>query len=116
MKKILTQCTLDRSNRKKDRTVSFTFVTDLEQTSEQFMNIDDATNSKGILYFKSDGNLTQEEMDSIDKVSIEFEGKTSSQKLRAVICVLAKQKGLEPKDYYFKIMNELIEHYKNKLD
>jgi len=116
MKKILVQCTLDRATRKKDRSVSLTFITDLEQTSEEFMNIDETINSKGILYFKSDGNLTQEEIYKIDEVDIEFEGKTKSQRLRSVIWLLSQQEGLDPKEFYSDKMEEIIEHIKNKLD
>tara|TARA_R110000744_G_scaffold357580_2_gene464448 strand:+ start:4964 stop:5314 length:351 start_codon:yes stop_codon:yes gene_type:complete len=116
MKKILVQCTLDRAARKKDRSVSLTFFTDLEQTSEQFMGIDDTINSKGILYFKSDGELTQQEIDIIDDVDIEFEGKTKSQRLRNVLCVLANQQGFDKKEYYSKIMEGLIQMYKDKID
>ena len=116
MKKLLTQCTLDRASRKKDRTVSLSFITDLEQTSEQFIKMDELINSKGILYFKSDGNLTQEEIDSIDEVDIEFEGKTKSQRLRAVIWLLSQQEGKDSKEFYSDKMEEIIEWIKNKLD
>lgn len=120
MKKLLTQVTLDRSNRKKDKSVSITFITQLEQSSEEFMNIDKLTNSSGVLYFKSDGDLTDEELKAIDVVKIESEGKSKSQRLRNVLYRFYEQK-IKPHNkgfiiFYANEMERIIEHYKSKLD
>ena len=118
MTKILRQVSLDRANRKKDGSVSITFVTDLEQSSEEFMQIDDLRNSRGILYYKAHGELTQAEVDELDNVDIELEGKTKSQRLRAVMFLNWKQSGdkRDFKEYYAGTMEQIIEHYKRKLD
>jgi len=116
MNKILKQVTLTSTPRLKDRTIKMSFVTDLEQTSEQYMEIDSALNSKGVLYFKSDSDLSQDEIDSIDDVDIEFKGKTKSQRLKSVIWILSQQEGADSKDFYSKKMEEIIEHIKSKID
>ena len=115
--KILKQVTLDRANRKKDRSVSLTFVTSLEQSSNEFMEIDELIGDAGVLYFKSNGNLTKEEIKELDSVEIENEGKTKSQRLRGVMFLLSKQDGINDfNSYYAKEMEKIIEHYKNKLE
>jgi len=117
MKKLLKQCTLDRCNRKKDRSVSMTFITSLEQSSSEFMGIDEILGDSGILYFKSDGNLTTEEVKELDNVEIEVEGKTKSQRLRNVLYVYNQQLGTTSfEEFYASEMEKIIEHYKSKLD
>jgi len=116
MKKILKSVTLTSTPRLKDRTIKMSFVTDLEQTSEQYMEIDEALNSNGTLYYKPNGTLSQEEIDSIDEVDVEFKGKTKSQRLKAVIWLLSQQEGLDAKDFYSSKMEAIIEHIKSKLD
>lgn len=116
MSNLLIQVTLDRSNRKKDKSVSLTFITQLEQSSEEFMKIDSLLNDSGVLYFKSNGNLTKEEINALDEVEIEVEGKTKSQRLRNVLYVLNKQtENGDFKNFYADEMERIIEHYKGKL-
>jgi hypothetical protein len=105
---ILKQVTLDRANRKKDRSVSLTFITQLEQSSAEFMEIDELIGDSGIMYFKSSGNLTTEEIKELDNSEIEVEGKT----------VYHKQlnDGSSFNDFYSHQLERIIEHYKNKLD
>lgn len=116
---LLRQVTLDRSNRKKDRSVSLTFVTTLEQSSEQFLEIDKADGQSGVLYFKPDGSLTQKEIDELDKVDVEVEGKSKSQRLRNVLYIYREQNAQIEEDFktfYSNEMEKLIQHYKDKLD
>jgi len=116
MNNLIRQVTLDRSSRKKDKSVSLTFVTDLEQSSEDFMEIDKALDTGGILYYKPNGVLTQVEVDEIDNTDIELEGKTKSQRLRNVLFVYNKQNECKDfKDFYALEMERIIEHYKSKL-
>lgn len=114
---ILRTVTLDRINRKKDKSVSLTFITDNEQTSEQFMELDKALDSMGVLYFKPKGLLTTAEVDELDAVDIELEGKSQSQRLRNVLFVYHQQS--ESKDdfkaFYKRETEKIIEHYKSKL-
>ena len=115
--KILRQVELDRATRRKDKSVSLTFITSLEQSSTEFMEIDKVINDTGILYFKSDGKLTQEEIDSIESVNIEVEGKTKSERLRNVLYVLhGKTNQLDSfNEFYTTHMEKLIQHYKDKI-
>lgn len=123
---LLRQVTFDRANRKKDKSVSMTFITQLEQSTDDFMQIDKILNDSGVLYFKSGGNLTIEEVKSLEDTEIEVEGKTKSQRLRNVLYVYWKQlidsKELDDaapdqtfSDFYSHCMEIIIEHYKNKL-
>ena len=112
---LLRQVTFDRANRKKDKSVSMTFITQLEQSTDDFMEIDTILNDSGILYFKSSGNLTEKEIKELDSTAIEVEGKTKSQRLRNVLIVYAKQNDLELSNFYSSEMEKIIEHYRSKL-
>ena len=114
---ILRTVVLDRINRKKDKSVSITFITSNEQTSEQFMELDKQLDQRGVLYFKPKGLLTTAEADELDNVDIELEGKTQSQRLRNVLFVYWQQSNsnLEFKQFYKSETEKIIEHYKGKL-
>lgn len=118
MNNMIRQATLDRANRKKDKSVSISFTTDLEQTSDEFMEIDQIIGTRGIIYFKSSGELTQEEINAIDSTEIELEGKSKSQKLRNTIYLNWKQsdQNKTKEQFYTDEMNKITEHYINKLD
>ena len=117
MSRIIRQVSFDRANRKKDKSVSLTFVTDIEQSTDQFMEIDRLIGSRGFIHYSDRGELTQEEIETLDKIDIELEGKTKSQRLRSVLYVFAKQKGVEDfKSFYSDTMEKIIEHYKSKLE
>ena len=114
---ILRTVVLDRINRKKDKSVSITFITDNEQTSEQLMELDKQLDQRGILYFKPKGLLTTAEADELDNVDIELEGKTQSQRLRNVLFVYWQQSNsnIDFKQFYKSETEKIIEHYKGKL-
>lgn len=114
---LLRQVTLNRANRKADRSVSMTFTTQLEESSEGFMEIDTILNQSGILYFKPSGELTQQEIDEIEKTDIEVEGKSKSQRLRNVLYRLWEQSktSVNFNDFYSQRMEQLIEQIKERL-
>ena len=116
--RIIRQVTLDRSNRKKDRSVSITFTTNLEQSTEDFMEIDRLNGAMGVLHFSDRGELTQSEIDEIENIDFEVEGKTKSQRLRNVLYVLWKQEGQKGdfKDFYSAKMEKLIIKIKDRLE
>ena len=120
MSNLLRAVTFDRANRKKDKSVSLTFITQTEQTSEEFMQMDSLLSDSGALFFKSNGNLSKEEIKALDGVEIENEGKTKSQRLRNVLFVYHQQYDVDEiqtfNDFYSNKMEEIIEHYKSKLD
>ena len=121
MTNLLRQVTLDRASRKKDKSVTLTFITSLEQSSEDFLEVDKLLDTTGLLYFKSEGNLTTSELDELDAIDLEIEGKTKSQRLRNTLYVMWEQKFKQYsvptfKDFYATEMEKVIEHYKGKLE
>lgn len=118
MSNIVRQVTLDRASRKKDKSVSLTFITTTEQSTEQFMEIDKILNDSGLIYFKSQGNLTTEEVKELESAEIEVEGKTKSQRLRNVLYRVHEQTNsdIDFNSFYAQKMEELIEHFKKKLN
>lgn len=115
---IVRQVSFESANRKKDRSVSIRFTTDLEQSTDDFMEIDKMLNSRGILYYSDRGELTQEEIDTLDEVDIEMQGKSKSQRMRSVMFLLWKQQGEKGnfKDFYSEKMESIITKMKDKLD
>lgn len=116
--KILRQVTLDRASRRKDKSVSIAFTTELEQTSDDFIEIDQLLGTRGLLYFKSQGELTTKEIDELDNVDLEISGKTKSQRLRGVMYAYFVEKEIKGdfKDFYSSQMENIIQRYKDKID
>ena len=115
--KILRQVTFDGGNRRKDGSVKLSFTTDTEQNTNQFMEIDQARNTHGILYYSDRGELTQAEIDELDKVDIELEGKSKSKRLRNVLYVYCNQLGEKDfKSFYSEYMEKIIQQIKDRLD
>jgi len=114
---LLRKVTLDRCNRKKDRSVSFTFTTQLEESSEGFMEIDKLLGSNGVMYFKDSGQLTDAEIKAISEAKIEVGGKSKSKRLMNTIYVKWEQSDSEKtfEDYYADRMEQFIEHEKSTL-
>lgn len=114
---LLRTVSLDRVSRRKDRSVSLTFVTDTEQTPEQLMEIDRQLDQRGVLYFKPKGLLTTAEADELDNVDIELEGKTQSQRLRNVLFVLWQQSEQKQdfKTFYKEKTEAIIQQIKDRL-
>lgn len=115
---ILRKVVLDRANRKKDKSVSMTFITSTEQTSSEFMELDEQINQSGVLYFKPSGQLTEQELAAIEKTQIEVEGKSKAQRLRGVMYVYYQQLGAKGEftDFYSEHMEKIIEQIKSRLD
>lgn len=116
--KILKQVSLDSVRRRKDKSISLTFITSTEQTPQELMEMDKLTDQTGVLYFKGAGTLVQSEVDELDNVDIELEGKTKSQRLRGVLWRHWEQLG-KPGDFkaFYSIqMEKFIESVKSKLD
>ena len=82
------------------------------------MEIDTLLNDSGVLYFKSSGNLSKEEIKALDSTEVEVEGKTKSQRLRNVMYILWQQnQGLYTfEEFYSLEMEKIIQHYKDKLE
>ena len=115
---IIRKVTFESANRKKDRSVSLRFVTSLEQSTDEFMEIDKMIAQSGVIAFSERSQLTTQELKELDQVEIEIEGKSKSQRLRSVLFIYHRQQKLEQSfnDYYAQKMEELIEHFKSKLE
>jgi hypothetical protein len=103
----------------KDGTLKLSFETG-ELTPEQMANVHYSLNKVGFLAFAPDPFATHE-MEEIDKLKVEYSdtGKTPSQRLKAVLYLMWKQKpeGFTSSEiHYLHYMEKLIEHYKLKLD
>lgn len=117
--RILTVGILDGYQRRKDRTVSLRFVTQ-EKTSQEVMEIDQMVDSYGVLYFRAEEQLNQEEIEYLDSVDVDVydQPKTQSQRLRNVLYMVWQQEGSkgEFREYYRQQTERIIGHYKNKLN
>lgn len=118
MKSIILQSQFTGYRPKKDKSCAITFTSDLEVNSEQIKQFHELLDQRGIVYFSVKGELTQAEIDEIDSVDIELEGKSKSQRLRAVLYILWEQSGSigDFKNFYSEWMEKIIQGIKDKLD
>lgn len=72
----------------------------------------------GSLAFRPASAFTDGELANLpDVIEKPVKGKqTDSQRLRAVLSLLAMEQKRDPKEYYHSVMEKLIDHYKQKLD
>ena len=119
MSKILCPAILDGYTRRKDRSVSLRFITQ-EKTSSEIMDIDATLDQFGILYFRGEEKMNIDEIEELDSIDLDVydEPKSQSQRLRNVLYILWKQDGERGdfKKYYKQKTEEIIQHFKNKLD
>jgi|TARA_Y100000310_G_scaffold69791_1_gene65356 hypothetical protein len=85
MKNILKNVILDYCNKKRDNTVVLKFITNLEQTDDEYFDMFQTRMQSGALYFKPNGILNEEEVKAIDKADIKPNGKSKGQQLRGAI-------------------------------
>lgn len=121
--KLLKQCTLDGVTRRKDKSLKISFITSLEQSSSELMEVDKLLDSSGVLYFKQSSGLSTDEITQIDKVVLDKpNGKTQSERLRNVLYIYCKQKiGKEPTkeqfaEFYQKYTEKYITYIKDQLN
>jgi len=121
--KLLKQCSLDGVTRRKDKSLKISFITTMEQSSNELMEIDKLLDSNGILYFKDSEGLSTDEINQIDKVVLDKpNGKTQSERLRNVLYLYCKQKiGKEPTkeqfaEFYQKYTEKYIQYIKDQLN
>ena len=71
-----------------------------------------------MMYLSPKETISQKEIDQVNAIDSEIDGKTPSQRLRNVIYVLFTQQpdGYKDFDSFYKFhMNRIAEHYKSKL-
>ena len=103
----------------KDKTLKIVFETN-ELTPEQTMGIAQNIQQFGYLAFKNEPfKATEKEVIESLKSDYEDNGKTPSQRLRAVLFINFQQADEGYKtfvDYYNAKMEKIVNHYKGKLD
>jgi len=103
----------------KDKTLKLSFETQ-EPNPEQLAQIAKTSQKFGYLAFKED-NFKTDEIEVLNSLKADYDekGKSKSQRLRAVLYKNFEQEDLGYKvfdDYYNRKMEELINHFKGKLD
>lgn len=119
MKNMIHTACLESYRPRKDKSYTITFSTNTELTPEQVMGIVELYNKMGVLYFTEKETVSAEELAELDKVDIELEKKSYSQRLRGVLFVLHKQLGGNAdnfKPFYEQKMEAIITSIKSKLD
>jgi len=121
--KLLKQCSLDGVTRRKDKSLKISFITTMEQSSNELMEIDKLLDTNGILYYKDSEGLSTDEINQIDKVVLDKpSGKSKAERLRNALYILCKQKkGSDPKkeefaEWYSNKMEKFIQHVIGQLD
>lgn len=118
---LLKQVTFDNATRRRDKTFSLKFTTDLEQSKEDINAIFDNVDNGGVLYFKPSGIITEEEIKALEVAKIPKEGKSKSQRLRNVMYIYFKnviKVSDESKDFnefYAEQMEKIMQRYKDKI-
>ncbi len=117
--KILIPASFDGYAPRKDGSFSLRFVTQ-EQTPAQVGEIHSMLNKFGYLLFKAESELTKDEIEGLDSLDSDLydNPKTKSQRLRNVLYKLWEQDkpGNDFKDFYASKMEQMIIHYKDKLN
>ena len=85
---------LDGFNRRKDRSVGLRFITQ-ELTSHEIMRIDEMIDRYGILYFRGEEKMNQDEIKELDSIALDVydNPRTQSQRLRSVFTLEEKRRG-----------------------
>jgi len=114
---VIRNVSFERASRRKDKSLSLTFITSTEQSTKEFMEIDEVLNDSGVLLFKSNGTLNKQEIKALESSEIEVEGKSKSQRLRNVLYILHQQsnESISFNDFYSDRMEKLIQQIKDKL-
>lgn len=116
---IIIPAQLDTIRTLKDRTLKVTFETQ-ELNPQDLLGLMENVNAFGYLAFKKEpfGEKEKQMIDDL-KSEIEFAGKTSAQRLRAVLFRLwqTNPEGFDTSvKHYEHHMEKIINHYKSKLD
>lgn len=116
MKGLMLSCQIESIASRKDKTVKVVIGTQELSPSKagELFNL----NNKIATVYISEKAIDQREMDQIDKIDPEFEGKTQSQRIRNVLYILYTQadEGFhEFETYYRNKTDKIIDHLKGKI-
>ena len=117
MAKIILDCTLESLSTRMDNTIKVTIGTQ-EVGAEQAASLF-ALRGKFVKVLLSDSSIEPKEVEAVDTLPIkdESKNKSNSQRLRSTLFILWQQLGSNGSfdDFYNSKMNEIIEHFKSKL-
>lgn len=117
MNGILIPATIENITTRADRSVKIAIATQ-ELSQGKAGEIFGLLNNIAIVYI-SPKEISQSELDQVDKLDPEFTGKTQSQRIRAVLYKLFEQNSEGFKDfdsYYRSKTDKYIEHLKAKIN
>jgi len=116
MKGLLLSATIEGVTSRKDHTVKLTIGTQ-ELSQGKAGEVFSLMNKLACIYI-CEKEIDSKEIDQVDKIDPELQGKTQSQRIRNVLFLLFKQgnEGFKDFDSYYKSKTEMyIEHLKSKL-
>lgn len=108
-------CTLDGSNRRKDRSISLKFSTLFEVSNEDFAVIDLYHQTAGYLLFKAN----KFETDDVPTTDAPSDLKSPSERLRSILYVYHMQKDGDPakfRTFYESTIEKYITKVKESID
>lgn len=117
--------TLTGLRRKTDRSVSITFNTMLEQTSSEYLDLDTLFQRDCIIAIKEgDSKFKDVELDDLDSIDTDLydEKKSQSKRIRNVLWKIHEQElghkpsNIEFKEFYRIKTEQIIQHFKSKLE
>lgn len=110
MSTLIRQVSFESANRKKDKSVSLRFITSLEQSTDEFAELDRMIDFSGVLVFSDRGKLTDQELNAIKTVDVKNEGKSKSTQLRNALFGKWQRKGSQGdfSDFYASEMDVVI--------
>ena len=117
MNGLLLAVTVENITTRKDHTVKIVLGTQ-ELSPSKAGEIFQLMNKLATCYF-SEKTISTAEINQVDKIDPDLDGKTQSQRIRNVLYVLWEQKpeGFKDFDSFYRNKTEkIIEHYKNQLD
>lgn len=117
MKGIMLPAYIENITSRKDKTVKITIGTQ-EISQGNAGEVFSLLNTLAVVYI-SPKEISQKEIDQVDKINPELEGKSQGQRIRGVLFILFTQNNEGHKDFeaYYKAKTEMyIEHLKGKIN
>lgn len=114
---ILLPCLVESITTRKDHTVKITLGTQ-ELSQGKAGELFALMNKIAAVYISPKDDIDQKEMNQVDKIDPEFQGKTQSQRIRNTLYILYTQDSEGHKDFegFYRNKTELyIEHLKTKI-
>lgn len=118
MKGLLLAVIVEGIRTRKDHTLAVTLGTQ-ELSQGQAGELFNINSKLCAVYITQKESIEQKELDQVDKIDVEFGGKSQSQRIRNVLYKLYEQnsEGFKEFDSFYKAKTEaVIEHFKSKIN